>query len=85
MRRRETATLKAPSDTQSGSQWAPVGEAFEEPVSNAPSRSYQEARFGDGDPFASLKDPSLKLKAEPPQEDYPELPDFLSRQTAAGS
>ena len=40
---------------------------------------------GDGDPFASLKDPSLKFKAEPPQEDYPELPDFLSRQTAAGS
>ena len=41
--------------------------------------------LGDGDPFASLKDASLKLKAEPAREDYPELPDFLSRQAARGS
>jgi hypothetical protein len=37
----------------------------------------------DNDPFASLQDESLKLKPRP--DDYPELPDFLSRQTAAGS
>jgi hypothetical protein len=59
------------------------GEAFEEPVSNASTHSYQEAQFGDGDPFASLKDPSLKLKAEPAREDYPELPEFLNRRAVS--
>lgn len=34
---------------------------------------------GDGDPFASLKDPSLKLK--PRVDEYPELPSFLDRRT----
>jgi putative DNA primase/helicase len=59
------------------------GEAFQEPVSNASSRSYQEAQFGDGDPFASLKDPSLKFKAEPAREDYPKLPEFLNRRAVS--
>ena len=31
----------------------------------------------DGDPFASLKDASLKLK--PKDDDFPELPEFLDR------
>ena len=43
-------------------------------------RSYQGARVGDGDPFASLKDASLKLKAEPAREDYPELPSSADKQ-----
>lgn len=39
---------------------------------------------GDGDPFASLKDPALKLK--PRVDEYPELPPFLDRRgTAQGS
>jgi hypothetical protein len=32
---------------------------------------------GHNDPFACLKDPSLKLK--PKADDFPELPDFLRR------
>jgi hypothetical protein len=41
-----------------------------------------EAPFGDGDPFASLKDASLKLK--PRRDDYPDLPEFLDRRAARG-
>jgi hypothetical protein len=37
----------------------------------------------DGDPFASLKDSSLKLK--PRVDDYPQLPEFLNRRAAQGS
>jgi putative DNA primase/helicase len=45
----------------------------------------QKDTFGaDGDPFASLKDPSLKLKAR--VDEYPELPPFLDRRdTTQGS
>jgi len=39
-----------------------------------------EASFGDADPFASLKDDSLKLK--PRSDDYPDLPGFLERRAA---
>jgi hypothetical protein len=35
-----------------------------------------EEEATDHDPFAALKDPSLKLKAD----DFPELPDFLRRE-----
>jgi hypothetical protein len=51
----------------------------------AMERLLRSLSLGDGDRFASLKDASLKLKAEPAREDYPELPDFLSRQAARGS
>ena len=34
---------------------------------------------GDIDPFDSLKDASLKLRVEPKEDDYPELPEFLRR------
>jgi putative DNA primase/helicase len=44
-----------------------------------------EAGFRDGaDPFASLKDDSLKLKMEPGGGDYPDLPAFLDRRAAQG-
>jgi putative DNA primase/helicase len=35
--------------------------------------------IGDGDPFASLKDSSLKLRVDPAVNDYPDLPPFLDR------
>ena len=44
----------------------------------------QTADFrGDGDPFAGLKDESLKLK--PGLDDYPDLPAFLDRRRANAS
>jgi hypothetical protein len=39
---------------------------------------------GDGDPFASFNDASLKLKLEPEDDDYPELPKFLDRRATQG-
>jgi putative DNA primase/helicase len=35
--------------------------------------------INDGDPFASLKDSSLKLGVDPAVNDYPDLPPFLDR------
>jgi len=41
--------------------------------------------LGDGDPFSSLKDASLKLRVEPKPEDFSELSTFQDRRSARGS
>ena len=48
-------------------------------------RQYANAVAATGDPFASLKDPSLRLRVAAPDNnsDFPELPEFLDRRTRA--
>ena len=49
-----------------------------DPLKSKDSRTLglQEPEVSDGDPFESLKDPSLKL---PPKDEWPELPPALDR------
>ena len=68
-----TATEKAPQDSEETAPVAGVAgvAAFRGAVAVSEMPSF------DGDPFATLKDDSLKLKPRP--DDYPDLPGFFDR------
>jgi putative DNA primase/helicase len=63
----------------------PKGANHESGPLSEPDGAFDAGFGGDGDPFASPKDASRKLRVEGKLDDYPDLPEFLDRRAAQGS